>query len=535
MEFFSMPFLLLTGKVAQEKLSIMKPMKPWGLIAALIFTFGLTSCQASNQTVEPTAKPPGDSFEFFQDGYFQAVLPTWDESPELDADSIYMVYKDGQFIGINRYQNLPEIFANQFLSAIKENPEAFLVQQSDLGGKPLFEFTTRENNQTMRIQAVLDYCQGMTYALIAGGRDTVKNTELFQEVLNSTSCQDPYKIPDLETGKIGLMVNAAEDETWEGYYPALRLAKEAGVQVLHTYLQWAEVEPSKGERFWEWQDALMGYRLHEGFEISLVVNLIHTGVRGPIPEDLQGRAFDDPEFIERFSEFILEVLDRYPVQYLAIGNEVNDYFVSHRSEIPAYKNFFLEVRERIQERYPDIQVAMTFAYHDAETTHSLDIIRELDVGDYLPLTLYIYNPGFEFNRDPQELEDYLERILSLAGEKPVAIVETGWNTSESLSGHQSDQEAYVHEVFRMLEKHREQIEYISWFALHDSLIENSYHTALTFLPPDAPQIEDEEFMKSFVDFLNYFGLLENDGTPKKGWVAFQEEASSYLDDHGEEQ
>lgn len=529
-----MPFLLLTGKVARRKLSIMRFMKPWGFITALIFSSMLTGCQPSNENVEPTVMPPGDSFEFFQDGYFQAVLPTWDESPELDADSIYMVYKDGQFIGINRYHNLPEIFANQFLSAIEDDPEAYLVQQSDIGGKPLFEFTTREDDQTIRIQAVLDYCQGMTYALIAGGRDTVENTELFQEVLSSTSCQDPYQIPNLETGKIGLMVNAAQDETWEGYYPALRMAKEAGVQVLHTYLQWAEVEPSEGERFWEWQDALMGYRLHEDFEISLVVNLIHTGVRGPIPEDLQGRAFDDPEFIDRFTEFILEVLDRYPVQYLAIGNEVNDYFVSHRSEISAYKEFFLAVRERIHERYPDIPVAMTFAYHDAETTHSMDIIRELDVGDYLPLTLYIYNPGFKFNRDPQELAGYLERILALAGEKPVAIVETGWNTSVSLSGSQSDQEAYVHEVFRMLEKHGEQIEFISWFALHDSLIENSYRTALTFLPPDAPQIQDEEFMNSFVDFLNYFGLLENDSTPKKGWFAFQNEASSYLNNHGEE-
>lgn len=512
----------------------MEAMKSFRFGFYVILVLLLTSCQKSNQPSQPTAMVPGDSFEIFQDGYFQAVLPTWDESPELDADSIYMVFKDGQFIGINRYQNLPEIFEDQFLAAIDDDPAAYLVQQSELEGKPFFEFTTRENNQTMRIQAVLDYCQGMTYALVAGGRDTLENADLIQEVLTSSSCQDPYQIPDLDTGKIGLMVNPAEGDAWKGFYPALRLARESGVQVLHTYLQWGDVEPAEGERFWDWQDALMGYRLHEGFEISLVINLIHTGVRGPFPEDLQGRAFDDPELIDRFSEFVLEVLDRYPVQYLALGNEVNDYFVTHRAEIPAYQTLFLAVKDRIQEHHPDVQVAMTFAYHDAETTQAVDIIRELDLGDFLPVTLYIYSPGFIFDRDPQELDGYLDRILAVAGEKPVAIVETGWNTAQSLSGSQAAQEAYVREVFRQLEERREQIAFISWFALHDSLLEDSYQTALTFLPPNAPQIQDEKFMNDFVDFLNYFGLLESDGSPKEAWSAFREEAAAYLAAHGEE-
>ena len=509
----------------------MKAMKLWRIGFAVLFLLLLASCQGSGQAPVPSVLPPGDSFVIFQDGYFQVVLPSWEESPELDADSIQMVYKDGQFIGINRYQNLPELTARGFLAHIEEDPNTYLVRQAELDGLPFFEYTQREDSQTMRIQAVLEYCQGRTYVLFAGGRDTVENADLFQEVLTSSTCLDPYQIPDLETGKIGMMVNPAGDDAWNGYYPALRLAKENGVQVLHTYLQWSDVEPEEGERFWDWQDALMGYRFHEGFEVSLVINLIHTGVRGPVPEDLKGRAFDDPEFIDRFSEFVLEVLDRYPVQYLAIGNEVNDYFVSHRYEIPAYKTFFLAVKDRIQERYPDVQVAMTFAYHDAETTQAVDIIRDLDLGDYLPLTLYIYSPGFKFDRDPQELEGYLNRILELAGEKPVAIVETGWNTAASLSGSQADQTEYLKQIFRLLEEHREQIIFISWFALHDSLLEDSYEAALTFLPQDAPQIQDEKFMRDFVDFLNYFGLLENDGTPKEAWFAFQEEAGAYLDSY----
>ena len=494
----------------------------------------ISGCAGTVQaTPQPEPTQANISFEYFQDGYFVAVLPGWEEAMELDPESIYMVQQAGQFVGINRYRNLPKIFASQFKAYIEEDPGAYLVTEGELDGKPYFEFTSRENNQTLRVQAVLTYCQGVTYALITGGRDTVENADLFQQVLASAKCQDPYTVPDLEVGKIGLMVNPAEDDFWEGYYPALRLAKENGVQVMHSYLSWGEVEPAEGEREWEWQDALMGYRVQEGFEISLVVNLIHTSLRGPIPEDLAAKDFDDPEFIARFTDFILGVLDRYPIQYLSIGNEVNDYFISHRDEIPAYITFFLAVKDRISQEYPEVKVGMTFAYHDAEKTNALDIIEEMNLGDFLPLTLYLYNPPFDFDRDPAELEGYLDRILDLAGEKPVAFAEIGWNTAESLSGTEGDQEIFVREVFRLLSLHRDQIEYFSWFNLHDGDPENSYQAALSFIASDSSLTRDEAFMRDFVDFLNYLGLRNYDGSPKSGWFAFVEESEKYLEEFQE--
>jgi len=509
-------------------------MKNRKLLTIGVILFLISACAANvDVTPEPEPTLPNVSFEYFRDGYFVSILPGWEEALDLDPESIYMVQDAGQFVGINRYRNIPEIFSSQFKSYIEEDPQAYLVSEDELAGKPYFEFTSRQNNQTLRVQAVLTYCQGRTYAVIAGGRDTVENSELFQQVLASASCQDPYPVPDLGTGKIGLMVNPAEDDYWEEYYPALRLAKENGVQLLHSYLSWGEVEPTEGERNWEWQDALMGYRFHEGFEVSLVVNLIHTSQRGPMPEDLVEKNFDAPEFIDRFSDFILEALDRYPVQYLSIGNEVNDYFVYHRDEIPAYKTFFLEVRDRIHQEHPELPVAMTFAFHDAERTNAMDIIQTMNIGDFLPLTLYLYNEPFEFNRDPTELEGYLERILDLAGETPVAFAEIGWNTAESLSGSEGDQEAFVREAFRLLALHRDQIEFIAWFNLHDSDPENAYQSALTFLPDEDPLVSDEAFMRDFIDFLAYLGLREYDGTPKPGWFAFVAESQIYLDEFQE--
>ena len=164
-------------------------MKLYRTFSFLILFFFLSSCGGNGKQPAPTA--PGSSFEIFRYEGFQAVVPDWDESPELDEASVLSLYKDGQFIAVNRYQHLPEIFANEFKAFVEEDPDAYLVLESELNGKPFFEFTTRENNQTMRLNAILDYCQGYTYALIAGGRDTVRNARLFEEVLKSSSCQDP--------------------------------------------------------------------------------------------------------------------------------------------------------------------------------------------------------------------------------------------------------------------------------------------------------------------------------------------------------
>jgi hypothetical protein len=216
------------------------------------------------------------------------------------------------------------------------------------------------------------------------------------------------------------------------------------------------------------------------------------------------------------------------VEYLSIGNEVNDYFVKHRDEIPAYKTFFLTVYDVIKVQYPDVLVAMTFAYHDAESQNALDIIQQLNLGDFLPVTLYLYDQGFQFSRDPAELELYFNRILDLAGDKPIAFAEIGWSTAESLGGTQADQAEFLSEAFRLLAEHRDQIEFISWFSLHDSNLENSSDAAFTFLTDRPDLARDEDFMVMFVDFLNYMGLRENDGTPKEAWLVFQQETSQYL-------
>ncbi len=512
----------------------------------LLFVFlTLLSCRLSAPTATPTeGTPTGEQVETisspdelkpFKDGFFEIAYPDWPEDTEAPSESALGVSQGGFGLWVNRYETVPRSLEGEIRKHLDVQASAQIVEEDQWEGHPLVEYTVEQDGLTLQFRSVLFYCQAKTYAVVFMGIEGEfhQREQLFGRVLDSARCADPVQVSNLSTGKLGMTVNPPDDDPVEGTYPALRLAKESGVQVIHTHLQWGEIETAPREYDWAWNDHVMGLRAGEGFEISLVVNLIHTAVRGPIPDDLADLSFDDPVFIERFNDFILAALERYPVQYLSVGNEVNDYFVDHGDEIEAYRIFFLRVKEAVQAEHPDVKMAMTFAYHNAETMGALDIVDKLNVGDFLPFTLYIYSPGFIFDQDPGELAGYLDRMLSLAGDTPVALVELGWNTSERIGGSQADQAEFVRQAFDQLSQHRERIEFMSWFLLHDGARENCRQAALSFIPHRPDLAEDEEFMTPFVDFLCHLGLRENDGTPKLGWEVYREEANQYLTEYSQ--
>jgi hypothetical protein len=311
------------------------------------------------------------------------------------------------------------------------------------------------------------------------------------------------------------------------YQQALALARANGVQVSHYYVQWGDVEKTPGIYNWAVLDYVLEANHLEGLQVSLVVNVIHTTLVGRVPPDLDGTSFEDPQFSERLTQFLAALADRYKgrLHYLSVGNEVNDYFATHQSEIDAYASAFDQARAAIHEGHPDLPVGIVFAYHDTEREGALDIVKSLNRGDFIAFTLYLYNEGFHFTRDPALIRDYLDRILDAAEGTPMAIVETGWSTAEFLEGTEADQSEYVRQVFAVLDEHRDDILFLTWFVLHDSQQDLCYEQALTFFPSGAAPNGPE--MDAFVTFLCYFGLRNADGTPKPAWEVWVQEAQAY--------
>jgi hypothetical protein len=513
------------------------------LFLILFFEVLLPACQVEDSATldntnssltAPATKgsPPGDMLQF-KDGFFTVDYPKWPVDTNSAVENEIAVAQGGYGVWVKHHPTSPRIVALAVLERLEDQPQATLLSDSRKDGDRVLDYLFPFEDIILRSQTRLVYCDGGTYSVTVAGIQGLFDLrqDIFAHVLDSSRCNDPYQVPDLESGKLGMVVNPANDDPLQGTYAALRLAKESGVQVVHTYQNWAAIERQPGQYSWSWQDYLMDLYHGEGFELSLVFDLIHTTVRGDTPYDLANLPFDNPLFIQRFTDFILAFLDRYPdqVHYLSIGNEVNDYFVNHRGEVDAYRTFFLSVKNAIATRHPDVLVSMTYAFHDAENQDSLGVVQQLNLGDFLPFTLYIYGDGFRFDRQAAELGGYLDRMLAFAGEKPLAIAELGWSTSANLGASQGDQAAFVQEVFNLLPQYRSQVLYLTWFSLHDGVPENCRQAALSFIPHLPELAEDKVFMSDFINFLCYLGLRESDGTPKLGWDAWQGGAARYLE------
>jgi len=171
------------------------------------------------------------------------------------------------------------------------------------------------------------------------------------------------------------------------------------------------------------------------------------------------------------------------------------------------------------ENYTSICVSLKVKFEAYETLSP--------IGDFDAFTLYISNPGFIFDRDPVEIYESLKEIEELTGNRNFGMEEVGWNAYEGLQGNENDQQQAVSYFFDYLEEAPDRLEFMTWFLLHDGNKEDCRKSAETFFEPGDPILENDDFMNPFSDFICYLGLIESDGTQRKGWNEFEKRANKY--------
>ncbi len=179
----------------------------------------------------------------------------------------------------------------------------------------------------------------------------------------------------------------------------------------------------------------------EGTPVFLSLNPLNTerdGLAGnwgdsenePLPEAWAGRTFDDPNVIEAYTRFALDLIERFQPMWFCYAIEVSELMVNDPEGFEHFKAFATPVYGAIKAAHPDLPVLVSVALKHPDSEEMAIIRRELPAllpyTDLLGLSVYPYI-FYGQNGDPAGLpENWLSQGRELAGDRQLCITETAW-------------------------------------------------------------------------------------------------------------
>ncbi len=304
-----------------------------------------------------------------------------------------------------------------------------------------------------------------------------------------------------------------------GKLNALRQAHEAGMTLLHSAPKWNEFEKSQG-RFALPDDAeaIGEYAAEHDLPIALNVRIVDTNQRS-MPKSYEGWRFDDPRVAERLRAALRAFPASYKkhTRYLAIGNEVDGYFSSHKDEIAAYAALMREVASTARQEFPDAQFTVNFTFGAVGDMRRYRAITDLT--DFASFTYYPLNGDFTM-RPPSELRRDIERMLTAADGRKLYIQEIGYASAERLKSSPAKQAEFYREAFEIVRDHGDRIVGATFLFMSDLSDFVVNYLGLYYRLPNSG---------NFKAYIQTLGILERDGTPKPAWDVFRREALALRD------
>lgn len=312
-------------------------------------------------------------------------------------------------------------------------------------------------------------------------------------------------------------------------------ALDAGMSVARLQIDWPELEPSKSS----FDKTALESRLEEmkdqGLQTFLLISAYDAG-EAVVPGDLEGKDFDDPEFIQRFKnlmDWVIPLLVEYDGYLISVSNEAEDSFGEGSNLHNEILAFLLEIKNHI--RHIDERMAVTVTVSEGSLDTGKPGINEiLAAGDVAAFNFYggdfedDGSPYYSANSEVQIKSD-IQRMLDASGDKNIVIQELGmWSgytddyppdsypTESYLNSSEETQRKFFEVFFREMQNH--------------DRIKAAYIFQMVDWSPDTTQIfsdllEDEgldpAFINQFAETLNTMGLVRYpDGTKKPAWDEF---------------
>lgn len=315
---------------------------------------------------------------------------------------------------------------------------------------------------------------------------------------------------------------------------AVNLSYSAGSRGQMTTYTWKKLEPTQGSYAaseWQGLEWWMTQSQKRSQANYIGIQLINTTQR-EMPAGLEALAFDNALVKARFHALLDKLIGLYKgrIAYLSIGNEVDAYlrarFDAHDDQWGAYQRFYEDAVQYVHKLDPAIKVGVTATFDGALGQAPAQVKALNAKSDVLVLTYYPlqYDSSFRVTvRDPAVVADDFQRMLAVAGTRPLVLQEVGYPASAVNLSSEQKQAAFIRNVFAAwtqsaapsVAPSAQRIPFLNFFPLHDFSAQMCADFTVYYGTTGAP---------GFTEFLCSLGLRKTDGTPRTAWPALLDAA-----------
>ena len=323
--------------------------------------------------------------------------------------------------------------------------------------------------------------------------------------------------PSGHTGTAKALIDAAFDECLRN-----------GVKAYHYSVAWSELEKTPGVIDTSGLDLELAVLQNRGLVIYLSIPTINRN-RLTLPYDLvdpqnpdqlaSGLEFDSQVVLDRFGALMDRVVPILVARggfFLSVGQEINVYLKGKTETTNRFINFASAARQRVKSIDSRMGVGVNFGF-DALDYMALTISKFLGNSDAASFGYYPLNSDYTV-RPPEDATYDLDRMMNASKGLPLLLQEAGYTSgyypTPSNGSTQELQRSFTVNLIQGV-KNRDQIRFCSFNQLADWTDETVDQLMLYYGSSDP----------LFREYLAGLGLLLNDGTPKKAYDDFLNEAA----------
>ncbi|MCE9581161.1 MAG: hypothetical protein K8T20_01460 [Planctomycetes bacterium] len=267
--------------------------------------------------------------------------------------------------------------------------------------------------------------------------------------------------------------------------------------------EWSDFETAPGKWDWSRIDPAMQAADKLGMKVVAclggIVNIKYDySVHVPAGVTFTG---DFGALEPRYFAYLDHLFARYgkQIRFFTFHNEnVGRYFTKHPEHLAPYVTFLGDAAKHIHKIAPGVRTGTCLQHSELP-----DVIKALcGVGDF---TTFLFDP----DTHPSWTEEEFAKLLAYAGDRKIALNETFQATSPMIGASEETQAVFVRELFAQMAKHRDRMEFATWWCVRDDDVE-IWRGFEKILAPGNPGFG------AALRELYTCGLLRGDGSAKPG-------------------